>query len=71
MAEYISGNKYPNFKKNTQYQKNRTCVHSACTTILSQYNKYKYCHKHKPKNYPRIKGRNIDPTKQKPTSGKK
>ncbi len=66
MAEYISGNKYPNSKRNAQYQKNRTCVDSACTTILSQYNKYKYCYKHKPKSFPRIKGKYVDETKQKP-----
>lgn len=66
MADFIHGNKYPNSKKNKQFQKHRSCVESACTTILSQYNKYKYCHKHKPTTYPRIKGRNPDTTKQEP-----
>jgi hypothetical protein len=66
MADFIQGNKYPNSKKNMQFQKNRICVHSACTTILSQYNKYKYCHKHKPKTYPRIKGRQAPTDLQEP-----
>lgn len=66
MADFIHGNKYPNSKKNKQFQKHRSCVESACNTILSQYNKYKYCHKHKPTTYPRIKGRNPDTTKQEP-----
>ena len=66
MAEYIRGNKYPNSKKNQSYQKHRTCVDSACTTILSQYNKYKWCDRHKPRTYPRIKGRYVDKDLQKP-----
>lgn len=66
MAEFLHGYKYPNSKKNQQYQKHRTCIHSTCTTILSQYNKYRWCNKHKPTTYPRIKGRYVDNDLQKP-----
>jgi len=49
MSDYIKGNKYPNYKPSTSY--------SNCNTVISKYNKYRYCNAHKTKTYPRIKGR--------------
>ena len=57
MSDYIKGNKYPNSKPSTSYSSGRVCVDKACDTVISKYNKFKYCNKHKPRTYPRIKGR--------------
>ena len=66
MSNHIKGNKYPNSKPNTSYSSGRICVNKGCNTVISKYNKFKHCNKHKPKIYPRIKGRTPDTTKQKP-----
>ena len=57
MSEYLKGNKYPNSKPSTTYSSGRTCVQKDCSTIISKYNKFKHCNNHKPKTFPRIKGR--------------
>lgn len=66
MSDYIKGNKYPNSKPSTSYSSGRVCVHKECNTVISKYNKYKYCNKHKPRSYPRIKGRQAPGDLQKP-----
>jgi hypothetical protein len=57
MSDYITGNKYPNSKPSTSYSSGRVCVNKGCTTVISKYNKFKHCNNHKPRSYPRIKGR--------------
>ena len=66
MSDYITGKKYPNHKPSTSYSSGRICVHKQCETVLSKYNKYRYCNNHKPKLYPRIKGRDVPDDLQKP-----
>ena len=66
MSDYITGKKYPNHKPSTSYSSGRICLHKQCKTVLSKYNKYRYCNNHKPKVYPRIKGRDVPPDLQKP-----
>ena len=67
MSDYIKGNKYPNYKPSTAYSSGRICIQETCTTVISKYNKFKYCNNHKPKVYPRIKGRNAPSGLQEPT----
>ena len=57
MSDYIKGNKYPNYKPSTSYSSGRICLQENCNTVISKYNKYRYCNNHKTKTYPRIKGR--------------
>ena len=57
MSEYIKGKTYPNSKPSTTYSSGRTCVQKDCSTIISKYNKFRYCNNHKPKTFPRIIGR--------------
>jgi hypothetical protein len=57
MSDYIKGNKYPNSKPSTSYSSGRVCVHKECNTVISKYNKFRHCNNHKPRSYPRIKGR--------------
>ena len=66
MSDYIKGNKYPNYKPSTSYSSGRICIDKNCDTVISKYNKYKYCNNHKPKVYPRIKGRNAPDNLQDP-----
>ncbi len=66
MSDYITGKKYPNHKPSTSYSSGRICLHKQCDTVLSKYNKYRYCNNHKPKVYPRIKGRDVPDDLQKP-----
>jgi len=66
MSEYIKGKTYPNSKPSTTYSSGRTCVQKDCSTIISKYNKFRYCNNHKPKTYPRIKGRTAPKDLQKP-----
>jgi hypothetical protein len=66
MSDYITGRKYPNHKPSTSYSSGRICLHKECQTVLSKYNKHRYCNNHKPKVYPRIKGREAPPDLQKP-----
>ena len=57
MSDYIKGNKYPNYKPSTSYSSGRICLEETCNTVISKYNKNRYCNNHKTKTYPRIKGR--------------
>ena len=66
MSDYIKGNKYPNSKPSTSYSSGRVCVDKDCQTVISIYNKFKYCNKHKPRTYPRIKGRQAPTDLQNP-----
>ena len=66
MSDYITGKKYPNNKPSTSYSSGRICMDKDCSTILSKYNKYRYCNNHKPKTFPRIKGRQKPIDLQKP-----
>jgi len=66
MSEYIKGKTYPNSKPSTTYSSGRICVQKDCSTIISKYNKFRYCNLHKPKTYPRIKGRTAPTDLQKP-----
>ena len=66
MSDYITGKKYPNHKPSTSYSSGRIWLHKQCETVLSKYNKYRYCNNHKPKVYPRIKGRDVPDDLQKP-----
>ena len=66
MSDYITGKKYPNHKPSTSYSSGRICLHKQCETVISKYNKYRYCNNHKPKVYPRIKGRDVPDDLQKP-----
>ena len=66
MSDYITGKKYPNHKPSTSYSSGRICLHKQCETVLAKYNKYRYCNNHKPKVYPRIKGRDVPDDLQKP-----
>ena len=66
MSDYITVKKYPNHKPSTSYSSGIICLHKQCETVLSKYNKYRYCNNHKPKVYPRIKGRDVPDDLQKP-----
>ncbi len=66
MSDYITGKKYPNHKPSSSYSSGRICLHKQCETVLSKYNKYRYCNNHKPKVYPRIKGRDVPDGLQEP-----
>ena len=66
MSEYIKGKTYPNSKPSTTYSSGRTCVQKDCSTIISKYNKFRYCNNHKPKSFPRIKGRSVPKDLQDP-----
>ena len=66
MSDYIKGNKYPNNKPSTSYSSGRVCVNKGCDTVISKYNKFKHCNKHKPTTYPRIKGRQAPTDLQNP-----
>jgi hypothetical protein len=66
MSDYIKGNKYPNYKPSTTYSSGRVCIHKDCNTVISKYNKFKYCNNHRPKTFPRIKGRNAPTNLQDP-----
>jgi hypothetical protein len=66
MSDYIKGNKYPNYKPSTSYSSGRICLQEDCNTVISKYNKYRYCNNHKPKSYPRIKGRQVPDNLQEP-----
>ena len=57
MSDYITGKKYPNHNPSTSYSSGRICMDKDCETVLSKYNKFRYCNNHRPKTYPRIKGR--------------
>jgi hypothetical protein len=41
------------------YKTNRVCGHEDCGTVLSIYNKGKYCYQHEPMVTPRTRGRKI------------
>jgi hypothetical protein len=41
------------------YKTNRVCGHDGCETVLSIYNKGKYCYQHEPMVTPRTRGRKI------------
>jgi hypothetical protein len=41
------------------YRAGRVCDHSGCETVLSIYNKGKYCYQHEPMATPRTRGRKI------------
>ena len=66
MSDYITGKKYPNHKPSTSYSSGRICLEETCDTVISKYNKYRYCNNHKTKTYPRIKGRKKPEGLQKP-----
>ena len=66
MSEYIKGKTYPNSKPSTTYSSGRICVQKDCSTIISKYNKFRYCNNHKPKTFPRIKGRSVPKDLQDP-----
>ena len=66
MSEYIKGNKYPNSKPSKTYSSGRVCKNNNCSTVISKYNKYPWCNKHKLKTFPRIKGRNAPTDLQEP-----
>ena len=66
MSDYIKGNKYPNYKPSTSYTSGRICLQEGCDTVISKYNKYRYCNTHKTKVYPRIKGRKAPTDLQEP-----
>ena len=66
MSEYIKGNKYPNSKPSKTYSSGRVCKNNNCDTLISKYNKYSWCNKHKLKTFPRIKGRNAPTDLQEP-----
>ena len=68
MSDYITGRKYPNHKPSTSYSSGRICLDKDCSTILSQYNKFRYCNNHKPKVYPRNKGKKPPTDLQEPIS---
>ena len=68
MSDYIKGNKYPNYKPSSSYTSGRICIQTNCDTVISKYNKYRYCNNHKPKTYPRIKGRQAPTGLQEPSA---
>ncbi len=41
------------------YKTNRVCSHDGCGTVLSIYNKGKYCYQHEPMVTPRTRGKKI------------
>ena len=66
MSDYITGRKYPHHKPSTSYSSGRICLDKDCDTVLSKYNKFRYCNNHRPKSYPRIKGRSKPEDLQEP-----
>jgi hypothetical protein len=41
------------------YKAGRVCSHDGCETVLSIYNKGKFCYQHEPMVTPRTRGRKI------------
>ncbi|MGH2740858.1 MAG: hypothetical protein ACRDH6_10315 [Actinomycetota bacterium] len=42
---------------NRTYRKGRVCADRGCSTVISVYNKARYCWAHTPIEYPLVRGR--------------
>ena len=54
-ATPISGN----VRASRAFKAGRVCGEEGCETVLSIYNKGKYCYQHEPMSTPRTRGRKI------------
>jgi len=41
------------------YGSGRTCAEDDCNTRISRYNRGKYCYRHRPVHFPRVKGEDL------------
>ena len=46
----------PGIRKSKKYAPGRVCEFINCETVLSTYNKKKFCFTHSPISYPRVRG---------------
>jgi len=46
----------PGIRKSKKYDSGRVCEFINCETVLSTYNKKKFCFTHSPISYPRVRG---------------
>ena len=46
----------PGIRKSKKYASGRVCEFINCETVLSTYNKKKFCFTHSPISYPRVRG---------------
>ena len=46
----------PGIRKSKKYASGRGCEFINCETVLSTYNKKKFCFTHSPISYPRVRG---------------
>lgn len=48
-----------NVRASKAFKRGRVCADERCDTVLSIYNKGKYCYQHEPMATPRTRGRKI------------
>ena len=46
----------PGVRRSKKYTSGRVCEFDTCETVISMYNKKKYCFLHAPISYPRVSG---------------
>ena len=46
----------PGVRRSKKYTTGRVCEFDSCETVISIYNKKKYCYAHHPITYPRVRG---------------
>ena len=46
----------PGVRRSKKYTSGRVCEFDSCETVISVYNKKKYCFLHSPISYPRVRG---------------
>jgi hypothetical protein len=46
----------PGVRRSKKYGSGRVCKFITCETVLSTYNKKKFCFTHSPISYPRVRG---------------
>ena len=46
----------PRVRRSKKYTSGRVCEFDSCETVISVYNKTKYCFLHDPISYPRVRG---------------
>ena len=46
----------PGVRRSKRYTSGRVCEFAGCETVISIYNKKKFCFSHSPISYPRVRG---------------
>ena len=55
-ANLVASQVKPGVRRSKKYESGRICEFLGCQTVLSTYNKKKFCFSHAPVSYPRVRG---------------